>query len=106
MLAARLTPIFAAAFAVLYLLAEQLNIALVTYHPRIREWGWLTEAPRNGPSMYWYGWLATAFVGACLVCLISLPYTARRMVPTWIGWGVPLATMLAFVFLLRAFFFR
>jgi hypothetical protein len=105
MLAARLTPVFAATFAVLYAFAEQFNIALVTYHPRIREWGWLTEAPRNGPGMYWYGWVGTAFLGALAIAFLSLPLT-RRHAPQWIGWGVPLATMAAFVYLLRAFFFR
>jgi hypothetical protein len=105
MLSARLTPIFAAAFSVIYCIAEQFNIALVTYHPRIAEWGWLTEAPRNGPGMYWYGWLGTAFLGASAVTLLSLPLTRNRA-PQWIGWAVPLATMVAFVYLLRAFFFR
>lgn len=105
MFAARVTPVFAAAFAVCYCIAEQFNIALVTYHPRIREWGWLTEAPRNGPGMYWYGWLGAAFIGACAITLASLPFTRHRA-PQWIGWAVPFATMAAFVYLLRAFFFR
>jgi hypothetical protein len=105
MFAARFTPVFAAAFAVLYALAEQFNIALVTYHPRIREWGFLTEAPRNGPGMYWYGWVGTAFLGALAISFLSLPLTRNRA-PQWIGWAVPFATMAAFVYLLRAFFFR
>ncbi|MDB5594180.1 MAG: hypothetical protein JWM36_1141, partial [Hyphomicrobiales bacterium] len=47
-----------------------------------------------------------ALVGAVLVSLVSLPFTKSRMLPAWIGWAVPLAVMIAFVYLLRAFFFR
>lgn len=106
MLTARLTPIFSAAFAIAYVIAEQNNIALMTYHPRINEWGWLTEAPRNGPGMYWYGWLATSFVAAGAVTLASFPFVRERNVPSWLGWAVPIAIMALFVYLLRAFFFR
>jgi hypothetical protein len=105
MIAARFTPVFSAAFALIYCVAEQFNIALVTYHPRLREWGWLTEAPRNGPSMYWFGWVGTAALGALAVAILSLPLTRNRA-PQWIGWAVPLAIMVAFVYLLRAFFLR
>ena len=106
MLAARLTPIFSAAFAIAYVIVEQNNLALMTYHPRIDEWGWLTQAPRNGPGMYWYGWLGTACLAAGGVTLAALPFVRQREVPSWLGWAVPIFIMGLFVYLLRAFFFR
>ncbi len=106
MLSARWTPIFSAAFAIAYVIAEQNNFALFTYHPRIDEWGFLTQAPRNGPGMYWYGWLGTSFVAASIATLIAIPFVRERQVPSILGWAVPLVVMVLFVYLLRAFFFR
>lgn len=103
--------VFAAAFAVVYLGAVEANWALVTYHPKIGEWEWLTRPSKNGPAMHWFGWLGTAFLGACSVSLLALPLLLwpkprRWAVPVWIGWAVPLAVMLAFVYILRNFFLR
>ena len=102
----RVFPIFAAAFAVIYVIAEQTNWALVTYHPRIGELDWLAQPARSGPAMYWYGWIATALLGASALSLAALPLTRRWQPPVWIGWAVPLAVMLAFVYLMRGFFLR
>jgi hypothetical protein len=38
----RVLPIFAAAFAVIYVICVEANWALMTYHPRINEWEFLT----------------------------------------------------------------
>lgn len=103
----RTLPIFAAAFAVLYVIAEQQNWALLTYHPRTGEWGWLREAARapNSPAMYWYGWIGTAWLGATAASLAVLPLTRRGFEPpVWIGWAVPLAVLIMFVYLFRTFF--
>jgi len=102
----RILPIFAAAFAVVYLFAVEQNWALFTYHPRIREWGWLVEPSRSGPAMYWYGWLATATLGAIASSLIALPFVRRWAPPLWLGWAIPLIVMLIFMYLLRGFFLR
>ena len=99
-------PIFAAAFAVIYLFAVQYNWALMTYHPRTGEWAWLAEPARNGPPMYWYGWLATSAFGATTVSLLSWPMMRRRSAQLWLGWSVPLVVMLIFVYLFRGFFVR
>jgi hypothetical protein len=100
----RAIPVFAAAFAVIYVFAVENNWALVTYHPKIGAWDWLTRPSRNGPAMHWFGWLGTAFLGATAVGLLSLALPKRLALPVWAGWGVPLAVMLAFVYLLRGFF--
>ena len=99
-------PIFAAAFAVIYVLAVQYNWALFTYHPKIGEWGWLAEPARNGPPMYWYGWLVTSTFGATAVSLLSLPLARRWPAQLWLGWSVPLVVMLVFIYLFRGFFVR
>ena len=104
MSAARVIPIFAAAFAVLYVIAVERNWALMTYHPRLNEWDFLAQPPRSGPAMYWYGWIATALLGAAAVSLLALPVTRRWAPPAWIGWAIPLAVMVVFVYLLRSFF--
>lgn len=100
------TPIFAAAFALIYVVSVEQNLALFTYHPRVGQWGWLVQKGIQGPGMYWYGWLATSFLGASAISLASLPLVKRISVPSWIGWAVPLAVMVAFVYLLRSFFLR
>lgn len=100
----RIFPIFAAAFAVIYVVAVESNWALVTYHPRLNEWDWLTKPARSGPAMYWYGWIGTSLLAAAGVSLAALPLTRRWQPPVWIGWAVPLAIMLVFVYLMRSFF--
>lgn len=100
----RVFPIFAAAFAGIYVVAVESNWALVTYHPRLGEWELLTRPAKSGPAMYWYGWIATSLLAAAGLSLAALPLTARWQPPVWIGWAVPLAIMLVFVYLMRSFF--
>src|SRR4029077_10127095 len=102
----RVFPIFAAAFAIAYVISVEANWALVTYHPRINEWEWLTKPAKSGLPMYWYGWLGTSFRAAAAVSLRALRWAGRWQPPVWIGWVVPLAVMLVFVYLLRSFFLR
>lgn len=102
----RVFPIFAAAFAVIYMIAVEYNWALVTYHPRIGEWEWLTKPSKSGPAMHWFGWLGTSVLVASAISLLALPLTRRWPPPVWIGWAVPLAVMAAFVYFLRSFFLR
>ena len=100
------TPIFAAAFALIYVFSVEQNWALFTYHPRAGQWGWLVQKGIGGPGMYWYGWLATSFLGASAISLASLPLVKRVKVPDAVGWAIPLAVMVAFVYLLRGFFLK
>jgi len=103
---ARITPVFSAAFAVVYVFAVELNLAAVTYHPRAGVWEMWTQpaADAGNPAMYWYGWLITAAVGAALASAIALPFVRDREPPAWIGWAVPLAVMVSFLYFLRSFF--
>lgn len=102
----RVFPIFAAAFAIIYLIVEQMNLPLFTYHPRTGLFGWLHQpsvAP-NAPAMHWFGWIFTSLLAAGAVSLAALPLTRDREPPAWIGWVIPLAVMVVFVYLFRNFF--
>ena len=103
----RALPVFSAAFVVLYLAATHFNLALFTYHPAQGELEFLTRPPKGGaPAMYWYGWIATAAVGACVVAAISLAVPDRLAARVWPGWTpiIAVVVMLAFVYLLRGWF--
>ena len=107
----RAFPVFSVAFAVLYVLAMDNNWALFTYLPRSKEFYplvFIPPAPRLGPGMYWYGWLATSAIGAALVAaaaaLVPAGWASRR----WsdLTWAVPIAVLLVIVFILRGWFIR
>jgi hypothetical protein len=100
--------VFAAAYAILYVLSVEYNWALFTYHPALEEFAFLVEKPKEGPAMYWYGWMATSALGAFVVAAIVswLPAGwAKRVWPGW-SWAVPVAAMLFVVYLLRRYFIR
>jgi hypothetical protein len=45
-------------------------------------------------------------LAAALATLLATPLLRRIGPPVWIGWAVPLASMLAFFWFLRSFFLR
>lgn len=102
----RVFPIFAAAFAIIYIVVEQMNWPLFTYHARTVELAWLRDAAKapNNPAMYWFGWLGTSALGAVVVSLAALPLTRGRVPPVWIGWAIPLVVIIVFMYLFRSFF--
>jgi hypothetical protein len=110
MIAARSFPtfaiVFAGAFATLYLLSVENNWALFTYHPALEEFGFLVQKPKDGPAMYWYGWLATSALGAVAIATAAayLPVHSTNRFWGGLAWAVPLATMFAFAYILRGFF--
>ena len=98
--------VFAAVFAVIYTLAVWKNYALFTYHPALNQFGIGVEKAKDGPAMYWYGWMATAgLAGLAAGVAASLVPAARRI---WLGlaWLVPLGAMLFSAWLLRGYFLR
>lgn len=103
-----LAVVFAVAFAVAYTLAVWNNYAAFTYHPLLGEIGWGVEKSRDGPAMYWYGWITTALLCALVACALAalIPQgVSRRAWPGWV-WLVPLGALLAFAYLLRNYFLR
>jgi len=100
--------VFAIVFALAYVIVVESNYALFTYHPAIGEWGAGVEKGRDGPAMYWYGWLATSGIiataaGAAAALLPEA--VARRLWSGW-TWVVAVGVMAVFCYLLRNFFVR
>jgi hypothetical protein len=95
-------------YAVAYLIAMEKNYALFTYHPALEEFGLLVERPKEGPAMYWYGWMATAGIVALVAGLIACFVPERVTKRLWSGWSwaVPVAVMFVLGYLLRGYFIR
>jgi hypothetical protein len=102
---ARLFPVFSAAFAVIYAPALYYNWALVTYQPAMVEWD-LGPVTKSGPPMYWYGIVATSFIGACVVTGIAalLPESAVRRVWSGLAWLLPVCALIFIAYILRPYF--
>lgn len=98
--------VFAAATSVLYVFAMELNLAAFTYHPRLVEFAPGVEAPKSGPAMYWYGWLATAAAGGIVAGLVAAIVARRIGAKVWlgVGWLVPAGAALAAVYFMIPFF--
>jgi hypothetical protein len=105
---ARAFPVFSAAFAVIYLACVQYNLAPFTYHAELMQWGLGAQPPRQGPAMYWYGWLTTSTLGATAVAALSLAVPASLAKRVWSGfvWLIPLGVIAVFVYILRGYFLR
>jgi hypothetical protein len=106
---------FGAAFAVFYVLALGKNLALFTVYPSFGVVVWGTHLsgdvvdPALGflaPAMYWYGWAATAALGALVVGLLAAAMPGRWV--RWIRlewlWVIPAAAMLGCVYLTLPWF--
>jgi amino acid permease len=106
---------YGAAFAVLYVVALKLDLALFTVYPSLGVILFGTHHSRDAvgpsmafvaPAMYWYGWTATAALGALIVGLIAALWPARWMKRFWpgLGWVLPVAVMIACVYLTLPWF--
>jgi hypothetical protein len=104
----RAFPVFAIAFAVIYIASVYFNLAVVTYHPQLVQWGPLVEAPRQGPAMYWYGWLITSTVGSAAIAALSLALPAKAVdrVCAVLVWLVPVIMIAVIMYILRNYFLR
>ena len=105
---ARALPVFSIAFAVIYVASVQYNLAVITYHPQLAQWGLLVEAPRQGPAMYWYGWLITSAVGAAVIAALSLALPARGVerASAVLVWLVPIVMIGVIAYIIRGYFLR
>jgi hypothetical protein len=98
---------FGTSFAGLYVLAVAQDLALFTVFPTLRVIVWGTQhgqdlAPAVGlPAMYWYGWAATAALGALAIGGIAELLPTRFTRWFWRGWVwvMPAAAMLGCVYL-------
>ncbi|MFY9881364.1 MAG: hypothetical protein WAK39_18515 [Pseudolabrys sp.] len=106
---------YGTAFAVLYVVALKLDLALFTVYPSLgvvlpgthhaRD----TVDPAMGflvPAMYWYGWTATAAIGALIFGFGGAFMSERWTQWAWLGWlwVVPTAAMIACVYLTLPWF--
>lgn len=100
--------VFSAAYAVAYVICVEKNYALFTYHPAIYEWGMGVQKAKDGPAMYWFGWMATSGIFASAVALVAcrLPEAITRRLWSGWSWAVPVAVMAVFCYLLRGYFMR
>lgn len=100
--------VFAVAYAIAYVIAVEGNYALFTYHPAIQEFGAGVEKAKDGPAMYWYGWMASAGIAASAAGVLAalLPESATRRVAPGLTWMVALAAMAFFCYDVRVFFLK
>ncbi|HLH88278.1 MAG TPA: hypothetical protein VKX28_07450 [Xanthobacteraceae bacterium] len=106
--AARALPVFSIAFAAIYIASVNYNLALLTYHPQLGQWAVLVDPPKEGPAMYWYGWLLTSALGAGAVAALSLALPARPVerASAVLVWLVPVAMIALIGYILRGYFLR
>jgi len=107
---------YGTAFAILYVVALKLDVALFTVYPSLgivllgthhsRD----TVDPAMGflaPAMYWYGWTATAALGALAVGLVAVSVPerwTRRFRLGWMLWVIPVLAMIGCVYLTLPWF--
>jgi hypothetical protein len=99
---------FAVVYAILYALAVDRNWALFSYHPAIGTFGVLTTPAKTGPTMFWYGWIATAALGGAIAAAIVrvLPEPLTQRLWPGLAWLAPACAIVFFAFLLRGYFLR
>ena len=105
---ARFTVTFAAVFAIVYYFAVANNWALFSYGPAIGQWTLFTQAAAAGPTMYWYGWIATSALAAAGTAAFVALLPQRLTYWLWPGfaWLVPVGSIAAFAHLLSGYFTR
>jgi len=80
--------VFGISVPVMYFLCEWFNLPLFTFHPatnRVEFW-WAPARSGEGPTMYWYGWTATAALGALMFALVAAQLPERWTRRLWSGW--------------------
>ena len=106
---------YGTAFAVLYVVALKLDLALFTVYPSLGVVLLGTHHSRDitapsmaflAPAMYWYGWTATAALGALMVGLVAALLPERWIRWFWSGWlwVVPALALIACVYLTLPWF--
>ena len=106
---------YGTAFAALYVAALARDLALFTVYPSLgvvllgTHHSKDTVDPALGfaaPAMYWYGWTATAALGALVFGLVAGWLPERWTRRLWLGWSwvVPVLAMIACVYLTMPYF--
>jgi hypothetical protein len=97
---------FAAVYAAVYYVVLVNNWPLFSYGPAVRQWTLFNHSASDGPTMYWYGWIATsALVAAVIGAIVSLlPDRLSRFLWSGLAWLVPLGAIAAIFHLLSGYF--
>jgi amino acid permease len=105
---------YGTAFAVFYVVALKLDKALFTVYPSLgivllgTQHSRDTVDPAMGflaPAMYWYGWTATAALGALMVGLVAALVPEQWTRRFWLWWWViPVLAMIACIYLTLPWF--
>jgi len=105
---------YGAAFALFYAVAHARGLALFTLYPSQGIVLLGTHRSRDvadpvldflAPEMYWYGWTASAAVGALVIGLVAALLPARLFgFWAYCAWVVPLLAMIACVYLTLPWF--
>ena len=106
---------YGTAFAILYIVALAWNLALFTVYPSFGIVLLGTHHSKDivdpamgflAPAMYWYGWTATAAIGALIFGFGGAFLPERWTQRAWLGWlwVVPTAAMIACVYLTLPWF--
>ena len=100
--------VFAVVYAIAYVVSVLNNYALFTYHPAIAEFGAGVQKGKDGPAMYWYGWMATSGFTAALTAAAAamIPESVTRRLGPGAILVVTLLAMAVFAYDLRQFFFK
>jgi hypothetical protein len=99
---------FAAVYAAVYYFAVDYNWALFSYGPAVGQWTLFTHPASAGPTMFWYGWVATSAIAGTIVGLIVcfLPENIGKRVWPGLAWLVPLCSIAAIGYLLSGYLTR
>ncbi|MCK1282229.1 hypothetical protein IVB46_44145 [Bradyrhizobium sp. 61] len=106
---------FGTTFGFLYVVALAKDLALFTVFPSLGIVLAGTHHSRDvadpamgflAPAMYWYGWAATAALGALIVALVAASLPGRSVRNLWSGWVwvIPILSMVACVYLTLPWF--
>lgn len=104
----RALPVFSIAFPLIYLATMYENWPVFTYVPKVGEFHWLRFPPpaAQGPGMFYYGWLLTAGITACVIALAASAATAQpnRRALTTLTWAAPACVLVALLYILSPWF--
>jgi amino acid permease len=106
---------YGTAFAVLYVVTLKLDLALFTVYPSLGVVLLGTHHPSDVadpslgfvvPAMYWYGWTATAAIGALILGLVAALLPERWTGRIWSGWlwVASVSAMIACIYLTMPWF--
>lgn len=99
---------FAAVYAAVYYFAVDYNWPLFSYGPQTGQWLPFAHTASRGPTMNWYGWIATSAIAGGVVGLAVsyLPGNPGKRLWSGLSWLVPVCTLAAIAHLLSGYFTR